>query len=104
MTESLVEELLPIIEARNMLARKAETTYAIQVDDIIHKKCKDVRQIEWTLSCMLDFCFDDRVLTLYKKLCRYYYQIDPIATARYVYAYRDMWDDEYHQDQDGIPL
>ena len=41
---------------------------------------------------MLDFCFDDAVLVLYKKLCRYYYDIDPEATVSYVNAYRDMWD------------
>jgi len=100
MIDSLVEELLPIIESRNMLAREAEAVYAAQVDDIIRRKCKDVRHIELTLTYMLDFCFDDRMLALFKKLCRYYYQIDPIATASYIYFYRDMWDDEYHREQE----
>jgi len=30
----------------------------------------------------------------YKKLCRYYFEIDPRATTSYLYAYRDMWDEE----------
>jgi hypothetical protein len=30
---------------------------------------------------MFDFCFDDEVLVLYKRLCRYYVDIDPEATA-----------------------
>jgi len=42
---------------------------------------------------MLDFCFDAKVLDLYKKLCRYYFEIDPGATASYVNAYREMWDE-----------
>lgn len=103
MTDLLIRELQPIIEARNMLARKAEATYTLQVNETIHGKCKDAQQIEWALSHMLDFCFDDRMLVLFKKLCRYYYQIDPIATASYVYVYRDMWDDEYTPPMDKEP-
>ncbi len=49
---------------------------------------------------MLDFCFDDKMLLLYKKLCRYYYDINPEATVSYVYAYREMWDEqESHEDE-----
>lgn len=95
MTKALIEELRPLVEARNHLARKAETGFAIQVDDITREGCKDPKRIEWLLSCMLDFCFDDSMLVLFKKLCRYYYTIDPDATASYVYSYRDMWDDGY---------
>jgi hypothetical protein len=43
---------------------------------------------------MLDFCFDDEMLVFYKKLCRYYIDIDPDATASYVHAYREMWDEQ----------
>ena len=43
---------------------------------------------------MLDFCFDDGMLVLYKKLCRYYFDIDPKATVLYVQVYRDMWDEQ----------
>ena len=31
---------------------------------------------------------------LFKKLCRYYWDIDPIATAGHINAYRDMWDSD----------
>ncbi len=43
---------------------------------------------------MLDFCFDDEMLALYKKLCRYYFDIDPAATVSYVSFYREMWENE----------
>jgi hypothetical protein len=43
---------------------------------------------------MLDFCFDDEMLVLYKNLCRYYFNIDPAATASYVHFYREMWENE----------
>lgn len=95
MIKALGEELRPLVEARNHLARKAETGFAMQVNDIICEGCKDSKRIEWLLTCMLDFCFDDRILVLFKKLCRHYYTIDPAATASYVYSYRDMWDDDH---------
>ena len=31
-------------------------------------------------------------LALYKKLCRYYYTLNPAATADYVNYYREIWD------------
>ncbi len=51
-----------------------------------------VRSIGKIIEGRDDF-FDPAMLGLYKKLCRYYYDIDPVATASYVYAYRDMWDE-----------
>ena len=68
MTKALIEELRPLVEARNHLARKAETGFAIQVDDITREGCKDPKRIEWLLICMLDFCFDDSMLVLFKKI------------------------------------
>ena len=94
MMDSLVEKLKPIIEAQQMLARRAEIEYTAQVNAIIQGQCKDAQHIEHVLTWMLDFCFDDRMLELFKKLCRYYYRIDPEATASYVYFYRDMWDSD----------
>ena len=47
------------------------------------------RDSRWIGRCpdgMLDFCFDEKVLTLYKKLCRYYFAIDPEASVSYVNA------------------
>ncbi len=53
---------------------------------------RNVSQIERTLDGLLDFCGDDAILMLYRRLCRHYWSIDPVATARYVQFYRQMWD------------
>ncbi len=76
------------------LAREAVRLYSSVVDDILKTQCHDVRQIEWCLDGMLGFCFDDVMLTFYKKLCRYYYEIDPRGAVSYVYAYRELWDEQ----------
>ncbi len=51
---------------------------------------------------MLDFCFDDEIPALYKRLCRHYFEIDPEATAFYVNAYREMWDEQTNDSRDEI--
>jgi len=95
MIGALVEELRPLIETRDQLAREAEAPYSIQIGNIIREQCRDANRIDLLLDSMLSFCFDDRILALYKKLCRYYFNINPEATASHIYAYRDMWDDDY---------
>ena len=49
---------------------------------------RDSKRIEYLLDGLLDFCFDPRIVNLFKRLCRYYYQIDSTATGAYVKVYR----------------
>ena len=76
------------------LAELALQQYTPVVDHIISSNSNDVHYIEHTLDRMLDFCFFEPMVQLFRRLCRYYYDIDPNATASYVYTYRDMWDSE----------
>ena len=92
--DDLVQSISEIVRESQRLARKAEKQYASEVENILRTRCRDPRRIEHLLDGMLDFGFDKAMLRLYKKLCRYYFEIDPRATASYVYAYRDMWDEE----------
>ncbi|MBI4208347.1 MAG: hypothetical protein HY538_01395 [Deltaproteobacteria bacterium] len=90
---NLVRSIGKIIAGRDGLARQAEEQYTVEVENILLTQSRDARRIQELLDGILDFCFDPSLLGLYKKLCRYYYNIDPVATASYVYAYRDMWED-----------
>ena len=92
--DDLVQSIGEIAQASRRLARQAEKQYAPEVEDILRTQCCDPRRIEQLLDGMLDFSFDAAMVRLYKKLCRYYFEIDPMATASYVYAYRDMWDED----------
>ncbi|MBI5057566.1 MAG: hypothetical protein HZB61_13210 [Nitrospirae bacterium] len=92
--KKLVQDIGELASARQQLARKAEQQYALEVEAILQSQCRDPRRIERLLDGMLDFCFDEQMLLWYKKLCRYYFEIDPAAAASYVTIYRDMWDDE----------
>ena len=90
----MIEEIKKIAKEFNLLAKQAIPIYSKQVDSIISSESTDQNHIEHTLDWMLDFCFDADMLILYKKLCRYYYYINPQATVDYVNIYREMWDSE----------
>ena len=76
------------------LTEQALSEYAVLVNQIILSETKDHKVIEHTLDGLLDFCFDDNLLILYNKLCRYYFYINPSATVFYINSYREMWDNE----------
>ena len=92
--DDLVKSIGELAKARNQLAHQAEQQYVQEVEDILRTQCRDPQRIEHTLDGMLDFCFDPGMLYLFKKLCRYYFKIDQEATASYVNAYREMWDEK----------
>jgi len=90
----MVQTISKLAVARQQMARQAEQQYPPEVEAILRDQCREPQRIECLLDGIFDFCFDDEMLLLYKKLCRYYFKINPVATASYVYAYREMWDEE----------
>ena len=92
--DDLVRSIGELAKARDQLARQAERQYGQAVEDALRTECRDPNRIEHLLDGILDFCFDPAMLLLFKRLCRYYFTIDPEVTASYVNAYREMWDDE----------
>jgi vesicle coat complex subunit len=61
-------------------------------EDIISGRITGENDIGYQLDFMLDFCWDDTVLTLYKRILRSLYNKYPALVASYVQSYRDMWD------------
>lgn len=90
---------LKFAESLRDIQRQAAQQYQPVVDDILRTRSRDTQHIEHTLDRLLDFCGDEAVLQMYKKLCRHYLEIDPAATADYVKAYREYWDSE----ESGVP-
>ena len=71
-----------------------------EADRIINTKSKDINAIEHTLDALCEVAFDDEVLIVFKNLCRYYYDIDPQATAEQIQFYREMWDNNEEIEDD----
>jgi hypothetical protein len=74
------------------LFRRAVPLAEAKVDAIIQSGEQDTQRIEHQLDHMIGFCCDPDMLVVFKRLCRHYYGMDPVAAAGYVQAYREMWD------------
>lgn len=90
----MTETMQSLAQQLTTLARQAEQAVNVDINDIIRRGDRDEARIERQFDHMLGFCYDPDMLQAYKKLCRYYFTLNPQATADYVYAYRDMWDSE----------
>jgi hypothetical protein len=98
MTE-LFESIRGLAEQLQALNQQAVLAYTPIVEDILHSRSRDTNHIEHTLDGLLSFCCYDPALQLYKKLCRHYFFINPVATAEYINAYREMWDTDEKEKQ-----
>ncbi len=76
------------------LHRQQAATLTPIVQNLIRSQSRVAQEIEHTLDHLLDCACTPEGLALFKALCRYYYAINPAATASYVHAYREMWDSE----------
>jgi len=91
--KELVEKIGGIIAMRDEYAKIIELEYAGEVEAIIGTASKDRQRIERTLDILLDFSFKN-VFEIFRKLCKYYYNIDLDSTYSYIQGYREMWDNE----------
>jgi len=100
MDNSLFHDVEPILSQLHNLADMALVQYKPLANDIINGKINDPDEITHIMEYMLDFCFDDQVLDIYKAVCRSQINKYPALVQYLVYAYRDTWDSEY---DGGIP-
>lgn len=91
--KQFINDLRTLAEQQQSIVQQVLVSYTPIVRRLINEECKDENEIEHTLDALLDVAFDDDVLLLFRRLCRYYYSVDPEATADYVRIYRDMWDE-----------
>lgn len=92
--EELKANIAEIAKGIKSLAEIALAEYTPVVNEIIALNITDEQRIELVLTQVLDFCFDERILLLYKRLCRHYYFINPKATRQYVYYYFELYEME----------
>ena len=92
--DKLVEQIGELIALQEKSARIIEAEYAEEVAAIIRQKSKDKQRIEKALDVLLDYSYDSVILEIFRKLCKYYYNIDPQSTCFYIQGYRELWDNE----------
>ena len=91
-------DVLCVARQLGPLNHQAIAEYTPLVEEILRTNRRDTARIERTLDGLLDFCGHPPIVELYRRLCRYYWAINPEATASYVAAYREMWDTEGEDD------
>jgi len=96
----MIEDIVKLAKEQKLLVQQALAAYTPLVEKTIDAPFADQTLIEHTLDGMLDFCFDDQMLLLFKKLCRYYFTINPQATDFYINHYREMWDNDSIEDKE----
>jgi hypothetical protein len=100
----MIEEIKKLAEKLNALSIQAYSKYEPIVNQLISENCQDSNKIGLTLDFMLEFCSNDKVLQLYRKLCRHLYSFDQESAIFYVDAYRERWDEEGTQFGKGNSL
>jgi hypothetical protein len=89
---TLTNDIREIAQEIQRIYSQAESYCTSATNDILFRQSKDEREIEHLLDYMLDFADSEKVLMLYRKLCRYYFSINPQATAQYIQFYKEMYD------------
>ncbi len=97
----LIEKIKALAGSQEHLSQQAVQQYQPIVARYIAENCTDSNQIAYTLDFMLDFCFDEQMLSLYRKLCRHLFSFDPTTAIYYVEAYRERWDETGEQFGNG---
>ena len=98
------QEILEMARQLNNLLKEAVSLIEPEVEKAIHERVTDNHHIELLLDRLLDYAgMDDDGLALFNRLCRYYYSINPTATAEYSNTYRDLYGhDADDESEDGL--
>ena len=94
MNKDEFDSIKQLVASHQQLAKQAANALKIEVDTLINEENEDFMQIERLLDYLLDVACIPEGLTEFKKLCRYYFQLNPKTTQEYIHAYQDMWDEE----------
>jgi hypothetical protein len=89
---ALIDDIREIAQELQTIYSQAEIYYTSAVNDVIRHQSKDTKEIEHLLNYMLDFADKEKILMLYRRLCRYYFDINPQVTAEYIQSYKELYD------------
>jgi hypothetical protein len=84
----------------NDCTRFAVVQYRPIADDIINGTITDRHEIDLVMDYMLDFCFNDEILAMYKQVCRAIFNDYPDIVAEHIDMYREMWNSDTQANRD----
>ena len=78
--EQLAKDLEPLIQQMVGIYDNAVAAYTPLVEDICSRRATE-KEVGWLLTWMLDFAGEERMLNLYKRVCRAYWNTYPETVA-----------------------
>ena len=87
------ENIYQIAEQIVQLHQKAYEVYLPLVEDVCGRTVSE-EELSHLLDYLLDFACDEKMLGLYKKVCRRYLYVYPDCINFYIEAYLEMWGEE----------
>ena len=87
------ENIYQIAEQIVQLHQKAYEVYLPLVEDVCSRTVSE-DELSHLLDYLLDFACDEKILGLYKKVCRRYLYVYLDCIKFYIEAYREMWEDK----------
>lgn len=91
--EEFKNEILEMAKAMSDLQDRAVAEYRPLVEDICSRKATE-DEVDHLLTWMFDFVDNERMLLLFKKVCRAYFYTYPETVAFYILEYRRCYDSE----------
>ncbi len=88
----LDEKMKSLFSSVFELHKQRITLMSQEIKGIIKNKITDIPRIEDALDYLFDLLEYNDALLLYRKLCKYYYDINPQATIRYINYYKKEYD------------
>ena len=91
--EKMKSDISKLIERLKVLEDQAYEAYLPLVNDACNG-LKSEKEVEFLLDRMLDFAYNPKILSLYKRVCREYFRIFPSCIVSYVHIYKDLWESD----------
>ena len=87
------ERIYQIAEQIVQIHQEAYEVYLPLVEDVCSRTVSE-DELSHLLDYLLDFARDEKMLGLYKRVCRKYLTVYPGCIKGYIEAYQEMWKDE----------
>ena len=91
--DKILQDMSVFAKRLKDLHNDAVIAYTPQVQNLCAKKATE-NEVGWLLDMLFSFAGDERILKLYKQVCRAYWQIYPETIAFYIMEYRKEYDRE----------
>ena len=92
MAQSMDDDIKNIARMIMDINEVAYTTYKPIVDDICTRKASE-SEVEYLLDYMVGICNDERMLEMFKRVCRSYIDIYPQVITAEIYTYKEMYEE-----------